>query len=222
MVRVKICGLRRMEDIIIVNKLLPEYIGFVFAESKRQISEEKARELKKMLHPDIQSVGVFVNEDMNKILRLCKEKVIDLIQLHGDEDMDYINKLKEKLPNPIIKAVRIKTADDRGEQDGWSKADDNVHTDKISADLREKVIDYLLFDTYKKDTYGGSGASFDWNVIAEIRKPYFLAGGLHLGNVMQAITLIRPFAVDVSSGVETDGFKDQEKMIDFITKVRSV
>ena len=203
MTKIKICGLVRPADIAIVNEALPDYIGFVFAKSKRQISDKLAEELKSMLHPTIHSVGVFVNEDLERITYLCNKKIIDFVQLHGDEDEDYIVKLKTKIGTPIIKAVRVRGVEDIPRADGIDS-------------------EYLLLDAFKEDQYGGSGASFDWSMITKVNKPYFLAGGINSDNVLSAIRQVNPYAIDVSSGVESDGFKDKNKIIDMITKVRSV
>ncbi len=186
-----------------VNDALPEYAGFVFAKSKRQVNEAQANLLKEKLDPSIKTVGVFVNADLEQILDLCKKNIIDLVQLHGDETEDYLKTLKSLIHNPIIKAVRVRSRDD------------------INA-AQQSIADYLLFDTYKDGQYGGSGEAFDWSVISKVRKPYFLAGGIRAENVAEAIETAKPYAVDVSSGVETDGVKDRDKIIDFISKVRSV
>jgi phosphoribosylanthranilate isomerase len=203
MTKIKICGLFRIEDIDVVNEVLPDYIGFVFAKSKRQVNETVARELKAKLNPVIKAAGVFVNEDMDRIIHLCNAGTIDLIQLHGDENEDYIRKLRSSVINPIIKAVRVRAAEDI---------------------TKASVIpyDYLLLDTYREEQYGGSGEAFDWSMITEVRKPFFLAGGIDIGNVIQAITIAQPYCIDVSSGVETDGRKDRTKIHDIVTKVRSV
>jgi phosphoribosylanthranilate isomerase len=203
MAKIKICGLSRPVDIDYVNEAQPDYIGFVFAKSRRQVSEELAGKLKSMLNPAIQSVGVFVNEDVNRIIRLCREKVIDVIQLHGDEGEEYIQSLKEQVTNPIIKAVRVQSAKDIRKADLLS-------------------CDYLLLDAFKEGQYGGCGDVFDWLVISEVSKPYFLAGGIRPDNVIQAVAQVKPYAIDLSSGVETDGVKDRTKIIELITKVRSV
>jgi phosphoribosylanthranilate isomerase len=203
MTKIKICGLFRPVDIDFVNAAVPDYIGFVFAKSRRQVSEELARELKSNLNPEIKAVGVFVKEEQDKIIRLCTNNIIDVVQLHGDEDEEYISELQRYITNPIIKAVRV-----RQQQD--IKAAESFDSD------------YLLFDTYAEDMYGGSGEAFDWSIISKAKKPYFLAGGLHVGNVLQAISLLKPYCVDVSSGVETDGIKDKGKIMDIISKVRSV
>lgn len=203
MAKIKICGLSRPEDIRMVNEALPDFIGFVFAPSRRQVSEATAKSLKELLDPRIQAVGVFVNEDMDTIIRLCRLSIIDVIQLHGDEDEDYVNHLRKEITNPIIRAVRVRSAWDINE------------AEKLNGD-------YLLLDAYKDNQYGGSGETFEWSVIKRMEKPFFLAGGIKPENVITAIKTSRPYCIDVSSGVEAEGLKDRNKIIDIVTKVRSV
>lgn len=197
MTRVKLCGLTRAEDIEAVNRLEPEYIGFVFAEkSKRYVSPEKAAELKKLLNPEIKAVGVFVDEDINKVANLLRNLTIDIAQLHGNEDNSYIEKLKKLINTPVIKAFQIKSGDD-------------------IAEARNSAADYVLLDSGK-----GSGQRFNWELIKSINRPYFLAGGLDTENISIAVKSLRPFAVDVSSGIETDEKKDLDKMTAFVNAVR--
>jgi len=201
MTKIKICGLTRPEDIEAVNEYLPDYIGFIFAESKRQVDDSKARELKLKLDPKISAVGVFVNEDISRIIKLCRLGIIDLVQLHGDEDDGYIRELKQKIPNPVIKAIRIKNRE-------------SFRTNSCGNS------DFLLFDTYHEELYGGSGETFDWSAVGRTKKPYFLAGGIHNDNVRQAIAQLHPYAVDISSGVEKNGYKDSEMIREIITNIR--
>lgn len=206
--KIKICGLKRKKDIEIVNKYRSDYIGFVFAESKRKVIKEQAMELRKILNSDILAVGVFVNEDIDKIVDLVEDKVIDLIQLHGDEDKEYIIKLREALSTKqidakIIKAIRVESGDNVKE-----------------ILMRNDLLDYILFDTYSSKEYGGTGQAFDWNILKDIKQPFFLAGGLNSENVNDAIKTCNPYVVDVSSAVETDGYKDEEKIKEFITKIK--
>lgn len=203
MVKIKICGLTRAEDIRAVNEYLPDYIGFVFARSRRQVTEDEAKQLKEMLSPEIKAAGVFVNDEIGRIERLCSQGIIDLVQLHGDEDEDYIGSIRAVTDKEIIKAVRVNTSEDITKAFG-SKAD------------------YLLLDTYHKQQYGGSGIAFDWSLIQKPPRQYFLAGGINEDNILEAATNYQPFAVDVSSGVETDGIKDPKKIQSIIAKVRSV
>ena len=198
MSKVKICGLSRIEDIDTVNGALPDFIGFVFAKSHRQVSENKAKTLKQKLDTHIQAVGVFVNQEPECIERLYQKEIIDLVQLHGDEDNQYIQNLKENSGCQVIKAIRIGST---------------------LPDLPEDA-DYFLFDTLS-DLRGGTGKSFDWNILKDYSgAPYFLAGGLNIDNVCSAIRLLSPFCVDVSSGVEKDGIKDSVKIYNFVNLVR--
>lgn len=204
MSKIKICGIKRIEDIEIVNKYKPDYIGFVFYKNSRYVDFETAKKLKSKLDKSIRTVGVFVNEPIDFIVKLCISNVIDAVQLHGDEDDDYIKQLRARVKCRIIKAVRVKS------------------TEQILQE-EQKKCDFLLLDTYKKDVYGGSGQKFNWNLIPDdLVKEYFLAGGLNADNIQLAIKTLHPFCVDVSSSVETDGVKDEQKIKEIIEKVRSV
>lgn len=200
MSKIKICGLTRLEDIQMVNKWSPDYIGFVFAKSKRQVTLDQAKALKAGLNPGIQSVGVFVDSPIPIITLMVSENIIDIIQLHGNEDELYIKQLKKSVSCPIIKAIRVQDTSDilKGEQ---------------------LPADYLLLDTFVKGEQGGSGKTFDWDLIPRKIKPYFLAGGLNSENIHSAINCCQPYCVDVSSGVETKGIKDNTKIADFINAV---
>ncbi len=202
MTKIKICGLSRPEDIEAVNEYLPDYIGLVFAKSRRQISDSTAIELKRRLDPRIAAVGVFVNEKQDRILHLCETGVIDLIQLHGEETEEYIKELKKRVPNQIIKAVRVQRKEEVERAQG-------------------SCSDHLLFDTFMYGQYGGAGQAFDWSLLLPAKRPFFLAGGLHSENVLQAIHQVKPYAIDVSSGVERDGRKDTGKIKELITRIRS-
>lgn len=198
MTKIKLCGLSRECDIEAANMLMPDYIGFVFAEkSRRYISPDRAAMLKALLNPAIKAVGVFVRETPEKVAGLLNSGVIDIAQLHGGEDEGYIARLRSLTARPIIKAFRIDSADDIEE-------------------ARRSSADYVLLDSGS----GGTGSVFDWALISSVDRPYFLAGGLSIDNVSEAITKLCPYALDVSSGIETDGFKDQHKMAAFIAAVR--
>ena len=198
MTKIKICGLSRTEDIDTVNRLLPDFIGFVFAPSRRKVDMKMAALLKKNLDSQIEAVGVFVNENIDTITKLHQDRIIDIVQLHGDEDDEYMMRLKANGDCRIIKAVGIA---------------DTLPT-------LPTVPDYLLFDT-RSVQRGGEGKTFDWNILKDYTGlPYFLAGGLSAKNVTIAIQLLDPYCVDVSSGVETSGFKDTDKMARFIELVR--
>lgn len=195
MKKIKICGLKRREDIEYVNKYQPDYIGFVFAGKKRKLTYDQVVDLKKYLTSSIQVVGVFVNKDISFVEKLVKEHVIDLVQLHGQEDQKYIQALKEKVDVSIIKAIQIKNEDSF-----------NEHYD----------VDYYLYD----HGTGGTGESFDWSMLKEVDKPVFLAGGINLLNIDDALKK-NVYALDVSSGVETDGFKDEKKIKKIVRRVRN-
>lgn len=211
MPKIKICGLKREEDVEYVNRCRPDYAGFVFAGEKRRITPEFAACLKRKLAPEILSVGVFVNAEPDLVLGLCADGIIDLIQLHGEEDLEYIEKLREKTDKKIIRAVRVQSEE----------------TILAAAEL---PVDYLLFDTYRKGVYGGSGAAFDWNMISRAQEKlelagrrmpdYFLAGGLDAGNLGEALRQLNPYAADISSGVETNGVKDENKIRQVIAELR--
>ena len=202
MTKIKICGLMRLEDISYVNGYQPDYAGFVFAPGRHQVDEEWVRGLKLFLDPEIATVGVFVNQPIDLVVGMCERGTINLVQLHGDEDEEYIKKLKAKTGNPVIKAVRVRTTQD-------------------VLDADRLPCDYLLLDTYIKGVYGGSGQSFDLALIPKLQKPYFLAGGLTPENVQEKIRISRPFGVDTSSGVEgEDGWKDLDKVRLFIVRAR--
>jgi len=201
MAKVKICGLTREEDIDAVNEVLPDYIGFVFAESKRKIDENRAAELKKRLDPRIKAVGVFVNDVPERIIRLCRNRIIDVVQLHGDEDETYIKQLKKHVSNEIIRAIRVRNKDDIENAMNYS-------------------ADFLLFDTYREGLYGGSGKTFDWLLVTAVNRPFFLAGGINPENAIHAIKTVNPYCIDVSSGVETNGVKDPGKIADIVTIAR--
>lgn len=196
--KIKLCGLTRPCDIEAVNELQPDYIGFVFAKkSRRYVSPEKAEELKSMLAPGIQAVGVFVNEEPEQIAALLEAGTIDVAQLHGQESETEIRRLRELTDHPLIQAFRIDT-----EQD----------VERANA----STADYVLLDSGA----GGTGTVFDWDLLQAIRRPYFLAGGLDTENLGTVKTKLNPYGVDVSSGIETGGYKDKEKMTAFVAAAR--
>lgn len=198
MTKIKICGLQSEDDISYANKLNPDYIGFVFLEGRRRyISPEKAAHLRKLLSPSIQCVGVFVDAPIEDVVSLLESGTIQLAQLHGHEDAAYAKQLKQLCGKPIIKAFVIKNEDD------------------IKKTLAYDC-DYLLLDNGL-----GTGETFDWSLIQNIDRPFFLAGGLNPENVQDAIALTHPYGVDTSSGVETDCCKDYNKIKAFIDAVRS-
>ena len=197
MTKIKLCGLSRPCDIQTANELMPEYIGFVFApKSKRYIDPQQAARLKELLSPDIRAVGVFVDEAPDTVAALLNSGVIDIAQLHGSEDEAYIQRLRQRTDQPIIKAFQIKSRHDL-------------------AEAKTCTADHILLDSG-----AGTGNVFDWSVLKNAKRPYFLAGGLSPDNVGDAVRLLHPYAVDVSSGIETDGRKDEEKAAAFIAAVR--
>lgn len=198
MMKVKFCGIKRIEDINMCNALVPDFIGFIFWDkSKRNISMDKAKELKLVLDKRIKVVGVFVDENIDNIINFSNQNIMDIIQLHGNENNKYIKYLQDTTKKPIIKAFKIISYDD-------------------IINANESVADYVMLD----NGYG-TGKSFDWNLIKNVKRDYFLAGGLNVNNVEEAITKLKPFAVDVSSGIETDGVKDELKMQEFLKIVRN-
>lgn len=201
MTKIKICGIRRMEDIAVINDLKPDFIGFILSKPfRRYINPEMAEQLHKQLKENITTVGVFVNEPIDYVADLLNRQVIDMAQLHGDEEEAYIDRLRKQMQSEkqkISKAFRIQS---------------NTDIKKAQA----CTADYVLLDSGT-----GSGITFDWSLIQNIDKPYFLAGGLSPDNVTQAMLQCQPFAVDVSSGVETDGWKDPKKMQAFVDIVRN-
>lgn len=200
MPKIKICGLMRREDIKAVNQVLPDYIGFVFAPGRRQISREQAKLLGGQLDSRITAVGVFVNEEERLMMEYLNANIIQAVQLHGQEEEAVVRRIKEETGKAVIKAVSVKTREDI-----WKWQDSQA--------------DYLLFD----HGAGGTGTSFCWDYLKEVKdlkKPFFLAGGINLVNLEDALRL-SPFCIDVSSGAETDGKKDAVKINAFVTQVRA-
>jgi phosphoribosylanthranilate isomerase len=209
--KIKICGLTRMQDIEYVNEALPDFIGFVFAKSRRQIAPEAALQLKNALDGRIQAVGVFVNESIDVIANICNGGIIDIVQLHGDENEEYINTLRQKVSTPIIKVVKVK---DNNPLQTVSVGSNSVDVTPLFP------CEFLLLDTYSEKEYGGTGEPFNWEVAKNIDRPFFLAGGIQLENVKAAIKMAHPYCLDVSSGVETNGVKDRIKIIQLVKLVK--
>ncbi|MDO4291669.1 MAG: phosphoribosylanthranilate isomerase [Eubacteriales bacterium] len=187
--RIKICGLSRPCDILWANEAQPDFVGFVFARSRRQVTGEQAAALKKLLSPKIRAVGVFVNEEPSRVAELVREGTIDWVQLHGREDEAYLRRLRTMTDCPLIQAFGI------GEKKDIERA-------------LESSADYLLLD----NGAGGTGRSFDWSLLERLERPFFLAGGLAQDNIAKARCL-GAYCLDVSSGAERDGYKDREKML---------
>ena len=198
MTKIKICGVRRPEDIEYINELKPEYVGFVFAKSKRRVDKDQAFNLIKNLSKDIKKVGVFVDEDPIKVMEIAEGLKLQVLQFHGHENQEYINKFKGY---EIWKALKI----------------DSIQS---ISEIRNYTCEKFLLD----NSIAGSGESFKWELVQEKvdGSSVMLAGGLNKENVQQGILQLRPYGVDVSSGVETDGFKDYNKIKEFIRKVREL
>ncbi len=200
--KIKLCGMFRDCDIDYANEAKPDYIGFIlgFPKSHRNIDAETARRLRSRLDTGIKAVGVFVNSPETTCAEYANCGIIDVIQLHGDEDADFIRRLRELTSAPIIKAAKIRTPEDIGR-------------------VQALCADYVLLDNGT-----GTGEMFDHSLLdgAEIRQPFFLAGGLTPENLRQAAESVRPYCVDLSSGVETDRLKDREKMLEAVRVIREL
>lgn len=197
MTKIKLCGLTRPRDVEAANALKPDYVGFVFApKSRRYVTPQQAEALRALLAPGIRPVGVFVNETAEGVAELLNGGVIDLAQLHGGEDGAYIRRLRALTERPVVQAFRVASGEDIRRAE-------------------ESAADGILLDSG-----AGSGETFDWTLLERVSRPYFLAGGLGPDNVRQAVERLRPYGVDVSSGIETDGKKDPAKMAAFVAAVR--
>ena len=233
--KIKMCGISKVETIPAIVDAKPDYMGLVFAPSKRQVTVDQAKTLVEELHKqyaktygavevpmnaetaqdskefvlenpnfeNIKTVGVFVNETLDNLVTIAKEVNLDAVQLHGDEDEAFIQALKEKTDVEVWKAVQIRSTADA---EAWIDS---------SADM-------LLFDAYHKDERGGTGEVFDWSCLDEFERPFMLAGGIDSTNVARAIRTVRPYGIDISSGIETDGVKDDEKIKAFTNIVRTI
>lgn len=217
--KVKMCGISKVETIPAVVEAKPDYMGLVFAPSKRQVTVDQAKTLVEELHKqytkrynngaeqsnndEIKTVGVFVNETLDNLVSIATEANLDVVQLHGDEDEAFIQSLKERTNVEVWKAVQIRSAADA---EAWIDS---------SADM-------LLFDAYHKDERGGTGEVFDWSCLDEFERPFMLAGGIDSTNVARAIRTVRPYGIDISSGIETEGVKDNEKIKAFTNIVRTI
>ena len=217
--KIKICGISKVETILAIVDAKPDYMGLVFAPSKRQVTVDQAKTLVEELHKqytkrynngaeqsnndEIKTVGVFVNETLDNLVSIATEANLDVVQLHGDEDEAFIQSLKERTNVEVWKAVQIRSAADA---EAWIDS---------SADM-------LLFDAYHKDERGGTGEVFDWSCLDEFERPFMLAGGIDSTNVARAIRTVRPYGIDISSGIETEGVKDDEKIKAFTNIVRTI
>ena len=199
MTKIKICGLRRPEDIAYVNEAKPDFAGFIIdvPKSRRNVPREKVRELTALLSPEILPVGVFVNALMETILSLVTDGTLKAVQLHGQESQSYLEELKKQVAVPLIRAFSIRSPEDLTEAE-------------------KSPADFVLLD----NGAGGTGETFDWSLLSSFDRPFFLAGGLRLENIAEAVSRFHPYALDLSSGVETDGYKDKEKIIAAVAAVR--
>ncbi|MFX3617422.1 MAG: phosphoribosylanthranilate isomerase [Sporolactobacillus sp.] len=198
MTKIKICGMQREQDILAANQANPDFVGFIFADFDRHyITEAKARSFKKLLLPTIKAVGAFVNAPVNEVIRLLNDDVINIAQLHGNEDEAYISRVMKETGKPVINATGVKMPTD---------------IDKV----RNSCADFILLDA----PGGCTGTAFDWSLIKDINRPYFLAGGINLLNIQTAVRDFQPYSIDLSTGAETDGQKDPEKMQKLVSLVR--
>ena len=199
MTKIKICGLRRPEDIAYVNEAKPDFAGFIIdvPKSRRNVPREKVWELTALLSPEILPVGVFVNAPMETILSLVTDGTLKAVQLHGQESQSYLEELKKQVAVPLIRAFSIRSPEDLTEAE-------------------KSPADFVLLD----NGAGGTGETFDWSLLSSFDRPFFLAGGLRLENITEAVNRFHPYALDLSSGVETDGYKDKEKIIAAVAAVR--
>ena len=192
--KIKICGIRREEDVWMLNESMPDYAGFVFADTRRKVTAEQALKLRQQLDRKIPVFGVFVNAPLSVVCDRVRDGCIDAVQLHGDETERYIRELRGQVSVPVVKAVRVR------------RAEDITEADRLSCD-------FLLLDTFSPDQYGGTGRTFCWDIIPEsLSHPLFLAGGLSEQNIQEAMEHVNCFGVDVSGGVETEGVKDPVKI----------
>ena len=199
MTKIKICGLRRPEDIAYVNEAKPDFAGFIIdvPKSRRNVPREKVRELNALLSHEILPVGVLVNAPMETILSLVTDGTLKAVQLHGQESQSYLEELKKQVAVPLIRAFSIRSPEDLTEAE-------------------KSPADFVLLD----NGAGGTGETFDWSLLSSFDRLFFLAGGLRLENITEAVSRFHPYALDLSSGVETDGYKDKEKIIAAVAAVR--
>lgn len=200
-IKLKLCGMRRRQDIDYVNEYRPDYVGFILSDGfRRSVGLGTFCELASCLDKGIKRVGVFVNEPMENLLKYYPEE-LDVFQLHGDEDEKYIEQLRGNIPESceIWKAVRVKSTN---------------HIERWNVSAADK----LLLDAFQEGTVGGTGKTADWDLIkaAKIEKPFFAAGGINAGNFIEAATALNPYGIDLSGGIETDGVKDKAKIAEII------
>ena len=201
--KIKICGIRRIEDTEYLNQYSPDYAGFILSEPFwRYVPPEQMKSLTQNLDKKIQRVGVFVNPEIEQILHYAE--YLDIIQLHGEESAELIKLIRQEMNLELWKAVRVRTPEEIQQADSLP-------------------VDKLILDSYSLASHGGTGTLAPWKLITEHKpvKPFFLAGGISAENVTEAIEAVQPFGVDVSSSVETDKCKDRDKIRSFIQKIRN-
>lgn len=201
MVKVKICGIQQIADVAYINEIRPDYIGFVFAPSKRRITPKKAHDLIQHVSSSM-CVGVFVNDDIDDVVKIVQTCPLDIVQLHGDEDASYIKQLKTKIPIPIWKAIRLRRVEDIQQ-------------------LHNEDIEHFLIDAYSDEVYGGSGKQFNRELLENMDvSNCVLAGGISVENVDELLDL-QPYGIDVSSSLETNGVKDKKKIDAFMAHIEN-
>lgn len=201
MVKIKICGIKNKDEIRIINKYKPDFAGFIFyPESKRYITPQKAQELIKTLHPEIRRAGVFVNCPVKRVNLLRKQLGLDVVQIHGDENLDYFRQLEP----PFWKVFRI--------------------SDSLPEGIDRFRKEVCLLDTFRKDQYGGNGQQFDYSILKELDDDMkvIVAGGINIDSVKSLLEVFHPYCIDINSGVETNGQKDDEKVKSIIRYIRKL
>ncbi|WP_196593752.1 bifunctional indole-3-glycerol-phosphate synthase TrpC/phosphoribosylanthranilate isomerase TrpF [Pectinatus sottacetonis] len=201
--KIKICGMHCVEDIKIINEVMPDYCGFIFAPSSRQVSRKAARELRQMLNPQIGTVGVFVDETIENIKEIVEYVQLDAVQLHGSEPETFLQKMKKNMQCDLWKAVRAKD-------------------ETTIMQWQDSCADMILFDTFSSGQAGGTGRIFDWTLLDKFKRPFVLAGGVSSRNIARAVRSVKPWGVDINSAVETNGRKDSIKVNEIMAIVRSL
>ncbi len=201
--KLKLCGLRRHEDIEMINEVMPDCVGFIFAPTRRYVSPTSVRELCRGLAAGIKKVGVFVNSPIGMLVATSKISGVDAVQLHGDETAEYIRALRKRFDGEIWKAVRVRKPED------IKKAE-------------QLPVDMLLYDSFVPGEYGGTGKEINLGAIiaAGPKKPFYLAGGINAGNLDEILSIVQPYGIDISSGFEVDGYKSKDKLGEIMNKLK--
>jgi len=205
MINIKICGIKREDEVAIINQFPVSYAGFIFAQSRRQVDANRCIELAKDLRKDIKKVGVFVNEPIDHLLEIITTCQLDIVQLHGDETVEYIR----KIDIPVWKTIPVK------DEESLQLA--TVYKDAVAG---------ILFETYHEKLRGGTGTTFDWNILKQIEEQQeyamILAGGINPENIGQAIRHVTPDILDVNSGIEEEGFKTYNRIKKLFEEINNV